>query len=77
MIQSVLLFLAPALKVPVTPSTKPLPCRPMAARLTFEPIGHWWNIASKGLAALGNALGFLLFLAGLGLVLRLVEVLMS
>jgi hypothetical protein len=77
MIQSLLLFLAPALKAPVAPSAESPPRRPMAARHTFEPIGHWWNIASEGLAVLTNALGFLLFLVGLGLVLRLAEVLMS
>jgi hypothetical protein len=77
MIQSVLLLLAPAQKVPVIPSTEPLACKAMATRPALEAINHWRHRAAAGLVVIANAAGLLLFLAGLGLVLRLAEVLLS
>ena len=77
MIQSVLLLLAPAQRLSVNPSTEPLLIRPMATRPT-PPAMQWWRYkASNVMAVIANAMGLLLFLAGLGLVLRLAELLLS
>ena len=77
MIQSILLLLAPAQKTPVIPSVEPPQCKRMATRPVRQVIQHWRHKATTGLAVLGNAAGLLLFLAGLGLVLRSAEVLLS
>ncbi len=77
MIQSVLMLLAPVQQAPATPSAGPLRCRRMATRPALQAVNLWQHRAVTGLAVLGNALGLLLFLAGLGLVLRLAEVLLS
>ena len=77
MIQSALMLLAPGQEAPATPSAGPLRCRQMATRPALQAANLWQHRAVTGLAVLGNALGLLLFLAGLGLVLRLAEVLLS
>jgi hypothetical protein len=77
MIQSVLLLLAPAQKVAVIPSSEPPACKVMASRPALQAINHWWHRAVTGLVVIANAAGLLLFLAGLGLVLRSAEVLLS
>jgi len=77
MIQSVMLLLAPAQKLPVTPYTEPMPFKPMASRPVLRPVQPWRQKASTSMAVIASALGLLLFLAGLGLVLRLAEVLLS
>jgi len=77
MIQTVLLLLAPAQRLPVIPSTGPLLFKPMATRPVQQPVPPWKYKASTAMMVMANGLGLLLFLAGLGLVLRLAEVLLT
>jgi hypothetical protein len=49
----------------------------MATRPELAIARDWRQTGGFGLAVAGNALGLLLFLASLGLVLRLAEVLLS
>jgi len=77
MIQSILLLLAPAQKTPVIPPVESPQGKRMVTRPVRQVIRHWQHKAATGLVVLGNAAGLLLFLAGLGLVLRSAEVLLS
>jgi hypothetical protein len=84
MIQSVLMLFAPAQESPLPGSTQaraPILARPgnqMATRPQASGRRKWWwQQASCVLAVVASSLGFMLFLAGLGLVLRVAEVLLS
>lgn len=77
MIQTVLMLLAPPPNLSVNPHAVPGPRKRMATRPPSAVARDWRQTASIGLAVAGNALGLLLFLASLGLVLRLAEVLSS
>jgi len=77
MIQSILMLLAPAEKLTAIPSAVPDPGKEMATRPTPPVVPDWRRNAALGLGVVANALGLLLFLSGLGLVLRLAEVLLS
>ncbi len=78
MIQTLLLLLAPAREVPVILPAVPRPGQHrMATRPQTQSRRHGWQQARCVLAIAGDSLGLLLFLAGLGLVLRLAEVLLS
>jgi hypothetical protein len=83
MIQAFLMLLAPASSaaddqngVPV-PVTWAPPNRRMATRPAAHNARSWRRNFGFGLAIAGNALGLLVFLAGLGMILRLGEVLLS
>ncbi|MGH8035991.1 MAG: hypothetical protein ACREO9_12245, partial [Lysobacterales bacterium] len=58
------------------PVTGTPPNRRMATRPQALDSRYWRQISATGLAIAGNALGLLLFLVGLGMVLRLMEVLL-
>jgi len=78
MIQTVLMFLAPAQSPPAFPGAASVTnSSAMATRLHSRAIHGWRKSASIVLSVAGNALGLILFLAGLALVLRLAEVLLS
>jgi len=77
MIRAVLMLLAPAQKVSVIPCAEAVQCKRMATRPAPLAVRHWWHMTVTGLAVVANALGLMLFLAGLGLVLRLAEVSLS
>ena len=77
MIQTVVLLFAPARELPAFPSTVPAAVNRMATRPHECSRRKGWQQARSLLAIIGSSLGFMLFLAGLGLVLRLAEVLLS
>lgn len=77
MIQTVLMFLAPAQEASAIPPVGPVPGSAMATRLGSGQLQDWQQSAGTILAVAANTLGLILFLAGLGLVLRLAEVLLS
>ena len=77
MIQTLLLFLAPNQELPTIPR---IGCKlggQMATKAHAVPPRKWGQQAKTMLAISGNTLGLILFLGGLGLVLRLVEVVLS
>ena len=79
MIQTVVLLFAPARELPVIVSVIP---RSGQYRMATRPQApsrrnRWSQQARSVLAIAASSLGFMLFLAGLGLVLRLAEVLLS
>ena len=93
MIQSLLSFFAPAQGVPVIPSFEPKTDRGAALGKPFTrasrpgglmatraqaPVGRNRSYQVKNfLLIAGNALGLVLYMAGLGLILRLAEVLLT
>jgi len=83
MIQAFLMLLAPASSAAADQSGVPVlvtgasPNRRMATRPAAHNSRSWRQNFGIGLAIAGNALGLLVFLAGLGMVLRLGEVLLS
>ena len=92
MFQTVLLFLAPAQGVtPNGQSTPDATSRAMhaspdragkaftrmATRIQPAPAPGWLLRTSSLWSVAGNALGFIVFMSGLGMVLRLVEMLLS
>ena len=77
MIQTLLLFLAPNQELPTIPQ---IGCRfggQMATRAHSVLPRKWGQQAKSMLVITGNSLGLILFLGGLGLVLRLVEVMLT
>lgn len=77
MIQSVVLLFAPPRQSPPIPSTVPAAVNRMATRPQECSRRKGWQQARSVLVVAASSLGFMLFLAGLGLVLRLAEVLLS
>ena len=76
MIQTPLMLMTPAQNVVPIPFTAPAPRLTMATRLVPGHERSWRQASGFGFAVAGNALGLLLFLTGLGVVLRLAEVLL-
>ena len=79
MMQNVLMLLAPAHGPMSAPpqSTCPASSRAMATRARSGSPEGLKPALGAALSVAGNALGLILFLAGLGLVLRLAEILLS
>jgi len=78
MIQTVLLLFAPARDLQAIPFTLPAAVNRMATRPQAPGRRKWWwQQARCVLAVAASSLGFMLFLASLGLVLRVAEVLLS
>lgn len=78
MIQTVVLLFAPARELPVIVPVIPRSGHHrMATRPQAPSRRKGWQQARSVLAIAASSLGFILFLAGLGLVLRLAEVLLS
>ena len=75
MIQTVLMFLAPDGAAPERSRTAPPGFRPMAT-FPARPLERRWKMRTGTvLAVLGNAVGLILLMAGIGVVLRLAEIL--
>lgn len=70
-------FSATAIPLNAIPLNAVPPRRHMATRPPLHDARKWWQFSGFGLAVAANALGLLIFLASLGMVLRLAEVLLS